>query len=124
MANTTPTDFAVNSTINFGTIVRRYGCCVGTDGNTPTVNAQGYYDIDTNFTFIPDSAGLLTITLYKNGVAIPGSTATWSVGASTTYNMSIPAIIRHCCDCPATITAVVTGVDGEMRNASILIEKI
>lgn len=122
-ANTSAQTLAVGSTINFGTISRRYGSNIGLSGGNVTVMGSGYYDLDTNFTFLA-AAGTATITLYKDGVAIPGATASITTAANGTYNMSIPAIIRQVCCEESTITAVITGVAVTMNNAAIAIEKI
>lgn len=122
-ANTNGQTLAVGSTINFGTISRRYGNNLNLSGGNVILLGAGYYDIDTNFTFLA-AAGTATITLYRDGVAIPGATASITTAANGTYSISIPAIIREFCCKEAVITAVITGVAVTMNNAAIAVEKI
>lgn len=124
VVNTADQTLAVGNTINFGSIVRRYGCALTASGGNVIIRGAGYYDIDTNFTITPAAAGTLTIMLFKDGVAIPGAETTRTVAADTTYALTIPAIIRETCECESTITAVITGVAAEINNATILVEKM
>ena len=64
------------SIINFGSIVRRYGCGLKLSGGNVIIEDSGYYDIDTNFTVTPSSAGTLIIQLFQDGNAIPGAKVT------------------------------------------------
>lgn len=115
---------ALSDTINFGSIVRRFGCNCDLSGGNVIINGVGYYDIDTNFTYTAGAAGDVEIALYKDGTLIPGATVTKTVAANSTYSFSIPTIVRHTCCCESTITAILTGVTGTFTNAAILVEKI
>lgn len=123
-ANTNAQTLNIDNTINFGSIVRRYGCNVHLSGGNAIVKGAGYYDIDTNFTFTAGDAGVAIITLYKDGTAIPGAVQSESVTAGSIYNFNIPVIVRSCCDCESTITAVLSGVAGTINNAAISVERI
>ena len=115
---------AVETPINFGTIVRRYGRGINLSGGDVTVCESGYYDVDANFTFAATAAGDVTIALYKDGVRIPGAIVTETVAAASSYSMSIPAILRNTCNCESTITARIVGVAGTIENAAIAVERI
>lgn len=115
---------ASDSPIQFGSIVRRYGRCTNLSGENVTIQESGYYDIDTNFTFTATAAGTIVISLYKDGVLIPGATATVTVAAGSAYSISIPAIVRNTCNCESTITARIIGVAGVINNAAIAVERI
>lgn len=115
---------ASDSPIRFGSIVRRYGRCTNLSGGNVTIQESGYYDVDTNFTFTATAAGTIVISLYKDGVLIPGATATVTVAAGSAYSMSIPAIVRNTCNCESTITARIIGVAGVINNAAIAVERI
>lgn len=121
--NTNNQVLTADSVISFGNIVRRYGCNLDLSGGNVEVKGAGYYNIDTNFTF-DAAAGNATITLYKDGVEIPGAKATITTAASTNYAISIPAVIRQNCDCTDTITAVISGVGVSVKNASIIVDKL
>ena len=111
------------SIINFGSIVRRYGCGLKLSGGNVIIEDSGYYDIDTNFTVTPSSAGTLIIQLFQDGNAIPGAKVTLSATVNTVA-VSIPAIVREKCCCESTITAMIIGVPTTVNNASILVEKL
>lgn len=123
-ANTNSQTFATAGTvINFGSIVRKYGCNIALSGGNVVVDGIGYYDIDANITF-NGAAGNVLIQLYKDGVAIPGAEATVTVVADTFYSVTIPAVIREHCCCEDTITAMISGVVGTVSNAAIVVEKL
>ena len=121
--NSTSQTVANDGTINFGNIVRRYGCNLDMSGGSVVAKGSGYYRVDSNFTIIGSGTGTDTITFYKDGVAIPGTTATISVGENYRYQVSIPFIFRQTCCCDTTITAVLTGATATITNASIVAEK-
>lgn len=110
--------------INFGSLVRKYGCNCNVSGGNGEVVGQGYYLIDTNITVTAVDAGATTISLYKDGVAIPGAEAGLLFTQGGTYAITIPAVIRQNCCCTSTITVVLTGSTGTVNNAAILIEKL
>ncbi len=122
--NTAEQDVAVGGNVNFGSLVRRFGCNVGISGGEPIVSGCGYYDIDTNFTFTAGAAGTITITLMKGGVPIPGAFAQKTVADGSIYDLNVPALIKHCCECETTVTAQVTGVAATFNNATMIIEKV
>ena len=122
-ANTSTQAYVATGTvINFGNVVRRYGSNINLSGGNISVNGSGYYNIDAHFTF-NGAAGTATIQLYKDGVAIPGAVATQVESATGTYAVTIPAVIREVCCCESTITAVISGVAGNVTNAAIVVEK-
>lgn len=123
--------YAVNSTtqavanggiINFGSPVYRTGCNLNMMAGNVVISGTGYYFIDTNINLIFAEAGTATITLYKDGVAIPGGVAVFTATVGDTA-VSIPAVVREKCCCDSVITAVLTGVGASITNASISIEK-
>lgn len=122
-ANTASQAVAVGGAINFGNVIRRFGNNINLNGPNVTLSGAGYYDIDTNFTFTA-AAGTATITLYKNGVPIPGATISRTTAADTIYTVSIPAIVREVCCAGSAITAVLSGVAGTFTDAAIVVEKI
>lgn len=55
------------------------------------------------------AAGTYTVTLFKDGVAVPGATQTITAAAAGTVSVNIPAIVRNqCCDSTSTLTLVIT----------------
>lgn len=78
-------------------------------GNGVLLNGQGYFNVDASVTFTPTAAGTYTVTLFKDGVAVPGATQTITAAAAGTVPVNIPAIVRdQCCDSTSTLTLVVT----------------
>lgn len=110
--------------INFGNIIRRFGCHCGMEGGNGVVSGQGYYNIDVNVAFGATSAGTAVITLYKDGTPISGAETTTSTVNTGVYSLTIPATIRQRCDCTSVITAIIRGATGEIINAAIRIEKV
>ena len=123
VANTTTQTLAATDPISFGNVIRRCGNNIKSDGVNVVVSSSGYYDVDTNFTFI-GSTGTTTITLYKDGVRIPGATVTLTTVATVEYTVSIPAIVRQSCCCDSVITAVLSGSAATFSNAAMTISKI
>ena len=127
-ANNSSQNVAVNGTINPGTVIRRYGSCLGLSGNAIQVNGEGYYDIDASFTLAPTAAGNVTVTTYFNNVAVPGATVTASTStANNPVNVSISSVVRQncrCCEGVSSLTFVLTGTAANVTNSAIVVEKL
>lgn len=65
---------AAGTAIPLGTTIRRFGCNAVLSGNGVLLKGQGYFDVDASVTFTPTAAGAYTVTLFKDGVAVPGAT--------------------------------------------------
>lgn len=111
------------SVIDFGNIIRRYGCNLKLSGGNIEVTGAGYYDLDVNITFLASGAGTATIQVYFDGVAVPGAKVTFTTESATNYAISIPSIIKQNCNCTGTIAVVISGVAGNVSNAGIVVEK-
>lgn len=123
-ANTSSQAVADGGNINYGQVVRRFGCNIKMDGPNPVIQGTGYYRIASNITINPSANGIATLTLYKNGVVVPGAKAQVITAAGSPYSLSVDAIVRDTCDCQSDITATISGVAGNVTNAAIAIEKI
>lgn len=124
-ANTALQTVAVDGTVNFGSPVRRYGSNTYMSGGNAVVSGAGYYDIDTNFRLVATAAAPSTITLYKDGVAIPGAVATVNPAAiGDVVSVSIPAVVKNLCGCEQTITAVLTGSGANFNDAAIVVRRV
>lgn len=100
---------ATGTVIPLGTTIRRFGCNAVLSGNGVLLNGQGYFNVDASVTFTPTAAGTYTVTLFKDGAAVPGATQTITAAAAGTVPVNIPAIVRNqCCDSTSTLTIVVT----------------
>lgn len=125
-ANTGEQAVSVGGTINLGSIVRRFGKCVTLNGTGIIIMEQGYYDVDVSVTADPTAAGTVIVTLYKDGVAVPGATASATASAAgDPVNLSISALIRHCCAFSGTtLTLVLTGAAASVTNVAVTVERI
>lgn len=122
----TPASVAVNGTIPLGTIIRRYGCNCDLNGNGIAVNGQGYYDVNVSITAAPTAAGTVTATLLKDGVAVPGATASATVAAAAdAATLAFPATVRlGCCSVGSVLTLVLAGSAATVNNVAVRVEKI
>lgn len=125
----TPTAVAVGGVIPLGGLIRRYGCDIALNGNAVNIYGgrenAGYYDVDASITATITAAGAVTVTLYKDGVAVPGATATATGAASGTVNLDLTALVRQpCCADGAALTLVLTGVEATVDNVALRIQRI
>lgn len=121
----TPTAVAVDGVIPLGSLIRRYGCDVAINGNAVNITGAGYYDVDASVTVTPAAAGTVTVTLYKDGVAVPGATASETAAANGTVDLSIPALVRQvCCAAGSALTLVLTGAAATVNNVALRVQRI
>ena len=121
----TPTAVAVDGVIPLGSLIRRYGYDVALNGNAVNITGAGYYDVDASVTVSPAAAGTVTITLYKDGVAVPGATASETAAANGTVDLSIPALVRQvCCAAGSALTLVLTGAAATVNNVALRVQRI
>ena len=121
----TPTAVAVDGVIPLGSLIRRYGCDVALNGNAVNITGAGYYDVDASVTVSPAAAGTVTITLYKDGVAVPGATASETAAANGTVDISILALVRQvCCAAGSALTLVLTGAAATVNNVALRVQRV
>ena len=112
-------------TIPLGAIIRRFGCGMDVNGNGLTICEPGYYAIDVSVTVLPTAATPITATLLRDGVAVPGATATETpTSAGAAVNLSFPALVRHFCNCGAATLTVVLSAAGTVNNMAIVAERV
>jgi len=126
--NNTAQNVAVNGTINLGNVNRRFGNCLSLQGTGIQLAEAGYYDINASITLAPTAAGNVTVTAYKDNMAIPGATATESASeANNPINLSISSLVRKFCPCAdgiENITFVLSGTAASVTNIAVVVEKI
>lgn len=121
----TPTAVAIDGVIPLGSIIRRYGCDANLNGNAVNITNAGYYDVDVSITVAPTAAGTVTATLVKDGVAIPGATASADAGAGAPTVLSFPALVRQaCCASGSALTLVLTGAAATVNNVALRVQRI
>lgn len=125
-ANTTTQPLFVGNTIALGSIIRRFGCSVNLNGNGINLKEPGYYDVKASITAAPTAVGTVTVTLFRNGVAVPGATASASVStANNSVALPIAALVReNCCGDDSTLTLVLTGTNSNVTNVAVVVERV
>lgn len=129
VVNNVAQEVAVNGLINPGVIVRKFGPGISLINNAIQLNEQGYYSLDVSITLAPTAEGEVTVSVFKDGVLIPGAIATETAAAAGDFiNLSITALIREkmCCyfNEPSNLTFVLTGVDTNVTDIATKIIKL
>lgn len=122
-ANTTSAELGSNSVIPLGSVIRRFGCALDLNGNGINIAETGYYDVKASVTYTPTDAGVLTVQLMADGVAVPGAVASVTSAAATTYNLSIVGMVRRCCSSAGTLTLMVN-LAGTLNNVGLVVEEV
>ena len=139
--NFTSQDVLAGGLINLGQVDRRYcrknTCGIRTfdfAGTSITLNHSGIYKITATATFTAPVAGDVTISLFENGVAIPGASATETITTATTESRSIAldyfVLVDSSCvlgvntTIGKTITLVNTGVASTITNVVVDVVKV
>ena len=125
-ANTGTQAATVGSTLMLGSVIRRFGCSVNLNGNGINLKEAGYYDVKASITAAPTAIGTVTATLFRNGVAVPGATASAAVStANNPVALPITALVReNCCGDDSTLTLVLTGTAANVTNVAVVVEKV
>lgn len=134
-ANTSPVTLTLTAqqptaTLPLGTVVRRFGQNIRLSGNGILIDGEGYYDVDASVTLTPAAVGDYTVTLYKDGVAVPGATQTITAVADAAISFNIDALVRlQCCNSSASLTLVLSTTatlpaDVVVNNVGVVVEKI
>lgn len=128
VVNPSAQNVAVNGIISLGTVIRRFGPNLTLSGDAININGAGYYDIDASITVAPTAAGNVTVTVYKDNVAVPGGTATETIEtANNIVNLSISSLVREACPCCeglSNLTFVLTGTAASVTNIAVVVEKL
>lgn len=116
-----------NSLIGLGTTTNRYGCGLNQNGNGIEIGGANYFEIKATAIVTPTAEGNVTITMQRNGVAVPGALATATVaGAGDTVTLPIDFIIRRPCACCNDIDIITFAIDtaATVNNIVVQIEKL
>lgn len=121
----TPTGVAVNGDIPLGSLIRRYGSDIELNGNAVNLTGAGYYDVDASISIAPIAAGTVTVTLFKDGVAVPGANASAALAAGTVGDVNITALVRQvCCAAGSALTLVLSGAAATVYNVALRVQRI
>jgi len=124
----TPTTAAVTAggVLPLTTIARRQCGCVNQLGSDSIIlERTGYYKVTATATFNAPAAGDVTINLTKDGVAVPGITATETITTADTEvrSIAVSGIVRVNCGSGAAVLQLVNaGVAINTSNISLDVE--
>lgn len=111
--------------IPFGSVIRRFGKAVQLDGGSILCCGSGYYDVDIDANLVPTAEGEISIQLFQDGVAVPGTLKTITAAAAGDYILvPVDTLVRNCgCDCNSALTL---GVNAACTVASLTatVEKV
>ena len=114
-----------NGVLPLVNISRRRGCACSLGSNSILLNAPGYYKITGTVTFTAPVAGTITIQAQKNGVAVPGITASTTITTANTEvrSLAVSGVVRvFCNEGIASLTLVNTGLAINLSNVSLDVE--
>ena len=125
-ANTGAQAVPVGGTIALGGIVRRFGCAVDLNGSAVNVTAPGYYTANVSVTAAPTAAGTVTVTMFNNGVAVPGATASvTAASAADAVNLAFDSVVRvPCGGNSGSLSLILTGAASTVSNVAMVVEKL
>lgn len=116
---------AANGILPLTTIVRKRGGSIQQSNDSIVLGASGYYKVSLTATFTAPAAGVVSLQLSQDGVAVQGATASTTITTATTEvrSLSIDAIVRvSCCGGPVTLTILNSGVAINTSNIAINVE--
>lgn len=140
LRNILPQTVLTNGIVSLGSPYRRY-CrkvnCIpafSTTENSVTLNHSGIYHVTVTAVVSGTATGDVTLSLFSNGVEIPGATSTESITVATTQFRTVvidtyvlvdsacvlgkPAIV------PQTLTLVNTEIGATITNVVMNVEKV
>jgi len=89
-----------------------------------TTDGAGYYQVVVSTTLTAAEAGEVTLSMYKDGVAIPGAQASTQATADEVANLSFPWIIRKANCCDATLLTFVASAGATINNIIVEVTKL
>ncbi len=125
-------EVSANATIPLNVTAISKGNSITSNGAaTLQFNKCGLYKVDVNASCVASAAGVLTIHMYKNGVAQAQALASETAADATSiHDLSFSTIVQvgennTCCPCsaPTTITIVNTGVGATFSIIDVVATK-
>lgn len=113
---------ADKDSISFGTPMRTKGnsCKVYDD---VIISGHGLYKCIANITFVGIGKGKTTISFFKDGIEVPGASATVTTVQDNVGTVTIPFVIRNAYHKDSRVVANISGIAISVINSSITIEK-
>ena len=110
--------------ISLGSTVRRFGCNLHQSGDAIECAGCGYYTVTATVIAAPTAAGVVTVEMYQNGVAVPGAIASATVAtADSLATLPLVGSVRLACEETATLTFVLTEGSGTVENIAVRVQK-
>lgn len=126
--------YAINTastTVEAGSVIpcnvsKRKGCSVIEADNMILLRTPGYYVVTATVTFSAAEAGDVVLSLRKNGVAVPGITATETITTADTEvrTVTLQGVVKVLCYEGMPILTLVNasdGIDITVTNVSVTI---
>lgn len=83
-----------------------------------------FYDISINTTLISGAAGIITVSLYQDGVPVNGANASVTVSSGATVNLAFDSVIKVLNGSNGVLTLVVSGASVTAQNVAIKAERV
>ena len=138
--NFTSQTVEANEIINLGSVYRKFCQRINNtptfsfDGNDVSLQQSGMYHITATLTFSATAAGDVVVSLFENGLAVPGITATETITTATTEFRTVTldyfALVDSACvlgniaTVAKAISLVNTGIEATFTSVVMNIEKV
>lgn len=123
---TTPATILAGGILPLTTIARRRGRLITSENDSISLNAPGYYKVTVTVTASGSEAGDVVLNVLKNGIEIPGLTASETITTATTElrTLTISGTVRVLCgEGSAVLTLVNASTIGiTTSNVSVAVE--
>ena len=123
---TTPATILAGGILPLTTIARRRGRLITSENDSISLNAPGYYKVTATVTASGSEAGDIVLNVLKNGIEIPGLTASETITTATTElrTLTISGTVRVLCgEGSAVLTLVNASTIGiTTSNISVAVE--
>jgi len=122
VGNNTSVSLTANQVIPFNTNTFDTNNRISFDQSTNSIviTKTGKYEVNGSFIFSPTNAGLVTITAYANGVAIPFDFSSFTATATDVYTFTLPQkLINVVTAQSGNVVRItfVTNAEGTLTNA-------
>lgn len=130
-SNSASQALAVNNFVAFNTNNVSTGCAIshGVGSSTISLNQPGIYKVDFNANILGTAAGIVTLQLLNNNVAVAGALTSETFSVGTTDNVSFSTLIRVRPSCPcvtnvANLQVQLQTTAATLTNANVTVVKL
>ena len=112
------------STIDVGSVIRRFGQNITLNGNAINLSGAGYYKVSANVEVTGTAAGDVTIELLKDGILYDSRDITIAEDAVAVIPFDTVIRLYGCCtDNSTNLTFVLNGAAETISGISVVITK-